>query len=281
MDPSSAVSLRTITAATVRQVTALTVAPEQARFVAPNAVSLAEALFAPEAWYRAIYAGEEPAGFVMLYDEALRPDPPPSPRLGLWRFMVDQRFQGRGVGRQALELVIRHLEAAGAPRLLELSHVPGPGGPQGFYRKLGFADTDRVDDGEQVMEMQLPRQPGAAVAAAAPAAGQRQGQGRFAIAAYRPRPGRQADLLELLDRHRRLLVELGLVGTRARSLMQAADGSIVEVFEWASAEAVAAAHRHPAVLALWQSLEAVCTFEPLAALPEAARPFADFMSLPA
>ncbi|MFN7569839.1 MAG: hypothetical protein ACK5TK_00070 [Betaproteobacteria bacterium] len=60
------VSLREITADTVRQIIALAVAPEQQRFVASYAVSLAQALFTPEAWYRAIYADEEPAGFVML-----------------------------------------------------------------------------------------------------------------------------------------------------------------------------------------------------------------------
>jgi len=63
-------SLRPITAGTVRQIIKLAVAPGQERFVASNAVSLAEALFAPEAWYRAIYAGDEPAGFVMLFDES-------------------------------------------------------------------------------------------------------------------------------------------------------------------------------------------------------------------
>jgi hypothetical protein len=50
------VTLREISAATVRQITDLAVAPEQQRFVATNAVSLAEALFTPEAWYRAVYA---------------------------------------------------------------------------------------------------------------------------------------------------------------------------------------------------------------------------------
>ena len=53
-----AVSLREITADSVRQITALAVAPEQQRFVASNAVSLAEALFNEEAWYRAIYCGD-------------------------------------------------------------------------------------------------------------------------------------------------------------------------------------------------------------------------------
>ena len=62
------VSLREITAETVRMITALSVAEHQRHLVAPNAVSLAEALFAPAAWYRAIYLDEEPAGFVMLED---------------------------------------------------------------------------------------------------------------------------------------------------------------------------------------------------------------------
>ena len=74
------VSLREITSETVRQITRLSVSPEQQRFVASNAISLAEALFSPNAWYRAIYAGESPAGFVMLYDESLRTTPPPNHR---------------------------------------------------------------------------------------------------------------------------------------------------------------------------------------------------------
>ena len=62
------VSLREITAQTVRQITALAVDAGQQRFVASIAVSPAEALFSEEAWYRAIYAEESPAGFVMLWD---------------------------------------------------------------------------------------------------------------------------------------------------------------------------------------------------------------------
>jgi len=65
------VTLRSITAETVRQITGLSVSESQKGFVASNAVSLAQALFAPAAWYRAIYFAEEPAGFVMLEDESL------------------------------------------------------------------------------------------------------------------------------------------------------------------------------------------------------------------
>ena len=91
------VSLRAITAETVRQITNLSVSPEQQRFVASNAVSLAQALFSPDAWYRAIYADDSPAGFVMVYDESLRASPPVNPQVGLWRFMVDTQFQGQGI----------------------------------------------------------------------------------------------------------------------------------------------------------------------------------------
>jgi len=52
------VSLREITSETVRAVTRLSVAESQKGFVAPNAVSLAQALFAPTAWYRAIYLAD-------------------------------------------------------------------------------------------------------------------------------------------------------------------------------------------------------------------------------
>jgi len=76
---ASQVSLREITAETVRTITQLSVAPDQNQFVAPNAVSLAQALFAPEAWYRAIYLGEEPVGFVMLEDQSLRQPMPENP----------------------------------------------------------------------------------------------------------------------------------------------------------------------------------------------------------
>jgi len=149
------VSLRVITAETVRDVTRLTVREDQKQFVAPNAISLAQALFAPEAWYRAIYAGEALAGFVMLYDESLRPHPPQKPEIGVWRFMVDAEYQGKGVGKEGLELVIAYVRSKAIFDKLELSYVPGPGGPEDFYRRLGFEPTGKVDEGEVVLALQL------------------------------------------------------------------------------------------------------------------------------
>jgi diamine N-acetyltransferase len=149
------VSLREITAETVRAITSLSVSADQQRFVASNAISLAEALFHEEAWYRAIYADEFPAGFVMLYDESLRANPPARPQVGLWRFMIDVRFQGRGVGAAALRQVVSHVRGKGLYASLSTSYVPGPGCPEQFYLRAGFRHTGRVDDGETVLEMPL------------------------------------------------------------------------------------------------------------------------------
>jgi diamine N-acetyltransferase len=151
----AAVSLREITAQTVGPVIRLSVAESQKGFVATNAVSLAQALFAPEAWYRAIYSGEELAGFVMLEDQSLRSPPPDEPEVGVWRLMVDERFQGRGIGREALKLVIAHVRAKGLFRGLQLSYVPGPGCPEPFYLSLGFRHTGRMDGKEVVLELPL------------------------------------------------------------------------------------------------------------------------------
>jgi diamine N-acetyltransferase len=149
------VTLREITADTVIQVTRLSVAESQKGFVAPNAVSLAQALFAPEAWYRAIYWGKDLAGFVMLEDESLRRPPPTNPKIGVWRLMIDAKFQGRGIGRAALLQVIAHAQSKGLFTSIELSYVPGPGCPEPFYRSLGFCDTGRTDGIEIVLERRL------------------------------------------------------------------------------------------------------------------------------
>ena len=154
------VTLREITADTVIAVVRLSVADDQKGFVATNAVSLAQALFAPEAWYRAIYCGDELAGFVMLEDQSLRSPPPAEPEVGVWRLMIDQKFQRRGVGREALLQVIEHVRGKGLFGSLTLSYVPGPGCPEPFYLGLGFCHTGRVDGKEVVLE--LPLRPAAA-----------------------------------------------------------------------------------------------------------------------
>jgi diamine N-acetyltransferase len=145
------VTLREITADTVRAVVKLAVLPEQERFVASNAVSLSQALFSDEAWYRAVHADEELVGFVMLADETLKKNPPAEPNIGLWRLMVDARHQRRGIGREVVRLVLEYVRSRPGIRRFYTSYVPGPGGPGPFYLSLGFAPNGEVSDGEVIV----------------------------------------------------------------------------------------------------------------------------------
>ncbi len=153
-DIADKVTFREITADTVRAVVNLAVTEYQNRFVAPNAYSLAQALFAPEAWYRAIYLDQEPVGFVMLSDESLLDPLPENPEVGVWRLMVDAKHQRKGIGRAAMLLVIEHVRSKGFKKLA-LSYYPDEGGPEQLYLSLGFRPTGEVDDEEVVMELSL------------------------------------------------------------------------------------------------------------------------------
>jgi diamine N-acetyltransferase len=142
------VSLREITAETVRRICELEPHQAQSGFVAPNAVSIAQAHFNPVAVFRAVYADDEPVGFIMW-----RPDDGAS--CFLWRFMIDKDHQGKGYGRQAIALWLKSLLPQGYT-LARTSYVPGPGGPHGFYLAQGFRDTGECRaNGERLMELVL------------------------------------------------------------------------------------------------------------------------------
>lgn len=159
--------LQEVTRANYRDALKLKVAPGQERFVAPNAVSIAQAKFHPEAWYRLIVAGTTPVGFAMLEDWTQCPGDAPQdwlaePYVGLWRFMIDARFQSLGFGSGALALLIEHARTRPRARVMLLSFVEADGGPEPFYRRFGFARTGEIVEGEHVMRLDLATAPRAA-----------------------------------------------------------------------------------------------------------------------
>jgi catechol 2,3-dioxygenase-like lactoylglutathione lyase family enzyme len=100
--------------------------------------------------------------------------------------------------------------------------------------------------------------------------------GRMVIAVYRPRAGQADQLLEVLKDHLPLLRREGLASDRPCLVMRAADGTLLEAFEWKSAEAIAQAHANPSVRALWARFEAVCEYRRLADIKESQDLFAEF-----
>ena len=100
--------------------------------------------------------------------------------------------------------------------------------------------------------------------------------GVVCIVAYRPKPGREKEILELVRSRVPTLRHEELVTDRVPVIMRAKDGTIIEVSEWKSREAIEEAHKNPSVLAMWDKFFAVCDCVPLKTLPEAEMMFAGF-----
>lgn len=103
--------------------------------------------------------------------------------------------------------------------------------------------------------------------------------GRIVIVAYLPNPGREAELAELVRGHVPFLREHGLATSREPVIGRTEDGTVIEVFEWASKEAIERAHGMPEVQELWKRFGEVGRYEPIAEVPEAHETFSEFEAL--
>jgi quinol monooxygenase YgiN len=99
---------------------------------------------------------------------------------------------------------------------------------------------------------------------------------RIVIVAYRPKPGKANVLLAEVRDHVHLLRSEGLATDRHPVIMRAKDGTIIEVFEWASPAAMEEAHRNARVQAMWARFETCCDYAPLNTLFESGDLFAEF-----
>lgn len=145
----SKVTLREITGETVREICNLKVTPAQNQFVAPVSVSIAQAYFEPNAWFRAIVADETPVGFLMVYRDEAAHD------YFLWRFLIDSQYQRMGFGQQAMILLIEEVRTWPDADALLVSYVPEKDGPKLFYQNLGFVPTGEMEGVEEVAALIL------------------------------------------------------------------------------------------------------------------------------
>ena len=114
-----------------------------------NAITVAESAYEPNAWLRAIYAGDEPVGLLGLVADTETPD------YWLARLMIAGQHQGRGYGRDAMALLVEHVRALPGARELQTSCVPADDGPLEFYLGLGFEQTGDVRERELVLRLSL------------------------------------------------------------------------------------------------------------------------------
>lgn len=98
------------------------------------------------------------------------------------------------------------------------------------------------------------------------------------IAVYRPKPGMDAALREIISTHVPTLRAIGLATARPAILLRAADGAYLEIFEWVEGGAEKA-HHDPRVMAVWNRFMETSDFAPISTLPGADHPFPHFTAV--
>jgi len=129
-------------------------------FVATNQQSIGGAIMKPEAARPfAIFNGDEMVGFIMFdinfagYMEFRKN--PENKAVYFWRFMIDQKHQGKGYGRAALKLGLDWVKETVRPDEIWTSEMPDNKIAAELYKSFGFEFTGDLDDDELVMLLKL------------------------------------------------------------------------------------------------------------------------------
>ena len=138
------VNLRGITEANLISIIDLDVREDQKDQVASNSVSIAQAHYSKSAWFKGIFNNDIAVGFVML--DLIKEEN----KCVLWRFMIDEKHQGKGYGKLALTQVIDWVRSLEVFEEIRTSYVPTKNGSDGFYKKFGFVETGKLEDSNEI-----------------------------------------------------------------------------------------------------------------------------------
>lgn len=132
---------------------ALKVKDEQKDFVAPNVTMLARA-FAYRDYnskVHAIYNDDEPVGMIMQndYNENGKKS------CVLTELMIAEQYQGKGYGKEALQLWISMIKNENKYDSIILCYIEGDKIAENLYLNMGFYHTGDVDEDEILMEYNL------------------------------------------------------------------------------------------------------------------------------
>ena len=129
----------------------LKVTKAQSEYIASNESSLEVAEeYSDVARPFVIYSDGIAVGFTMF---AFEPDyEDPDDRYWLWRFMIDEKYQGQGYGKEALKHIISYFKENGAGNI-RLSTKESNVNAIHLYQSFGFAPNGDVNDGEIVFEL--------------------------------------------------------------------------------------------------------------------------------
>jgi len=146
------------------KITKLSVKNEQESFVASNTESILEAYTLVESDYKAypfgIYENENLVGFIMFgYGFSDEEDAPKisNHNYSIWHLMIDEKYQGQGLGKKAVETAITYLRTGpyGKADYCWLSYEPENKLARYLYHSLGFEENGEMCDDEIVAVLKL------------------------------------------------------------------------------------------------------------------------------
>ncbi|MBR5348711.1 MAG: GNAT family N-acetyltransferase [Lachnospiraceae bacterium] len=128
--------IRPVTRENLDEVLTLRVHESQRAFVSTTAESLAEAyVYGDTAFPFAVYDDETIIGFIMMgYYEA-------KDYYTLWKLLIDEKYQGRGYGRRALEQGLLFLKERFNVSTVYTGVAPGNTVAKSLYLSMGFVET--------------------------------------------------------------------------------------------------------------------------------------------
>lgn len=149
--------LRPVTEKNWNALIKLKVSDEQSHFVASNLYSIAEAQFGFEDEGRwkfypfGAYVEDEPVGFVMY---SLNTNHSRFQAF-ITRLMVDHQFQGRGYGREIMQLILRSFRENEQIKNVGISYEPENVAARKLYASLGFVEPGEMLEGETLAVLEL------------------------------------------------------------------------------------------------------------------------------
>ena len=127
----------------------LTLRADQVDFIASNLASIAESRFHPELQPCAIHCGETMVGFTMYarnpYDD----------QYWIYRFMIDQRYQRRGLGLTAMHVLIDQIKTLPNVPEISISYEDHNDPARQLYRRAGFVEGEIAPWGERTAKLTI------------------------------------------------------------------------------------------------------------------------------
>ncbi len=124
---------------------------DQLSLVASNADSLIHATKEITSKPYGIYAEDSMVGFI-LFDNEVYSDG----YYWILRFMIDERFQGKGYGKSAIQQVITKLKNRNDCKEIRVSHVSHNIVANSIYKSCGFQETGEVEDcGDPILSYKI------------------------------------------------------------------------------------------------------------------------------